>query len=77
MQKSKKLKFENKLERLREIVSIVEDIDTPLDEAISLYKEGIAVAKECGEALRGYEEQVLLLKKTADEFVLEPFDGVS
>jgi len=74
--KSKKnATFEEKLENLAQIVEKVEDSQTPLDEAISLYKEGIAVAKECGETLRRYEEEVLILQKTADDFILEPFSA--
>lgn len=62
--------FEEKLARLEEIVERVET--APLEDAISLYKDGIAIAKECGEKLRGYEEEIFVLKKEADEFTLEP-----
>ncbi|MCL1884496.1 MAG: exodeoxyribonuclease VII small subunit [Defluviitaleaceae bacterium] len=64
--------FEEKLERLSQIVEQVEDSETPLDTAIELYKSGISIAKECGEVLRGYEAEVLTLRKQADEFVLTP-----
>jgi exodeoxyribonuclease VII small subunit len=68
--------FESKLEKLAEIADRVEDSATPLDSAISLYKDGIALAKECGDTLREYEAEVLTLQKTADSFTLEPFAGV-
>jgi exodeoxyribonuclease VII small subunit len=67
--------FEQNLERLAEIVERVEDGATPLDTAISLYKDGISVAKECSEALRKYEAEVLMLQKDAEAFTLEPFFG--
>ncbi|MCL1845780.1 MAG: exodeoxyribonuclease VII small subunit [Defluviitaleaceae bacterium] len=60
--------FEEKLTRLEEITERVEDAQTPLEEAIALYKNGVALAKECGEALRGYEAEILVLKKEADDF---------
>jgi exodeoxyribonuclease VII small subunit len=66
-------KFEDKLKRLEETAEKVEN--APLDDAISLYKDGIELVKECGEILRGYEEQVMVLQKKAGEFILEPFAG--
>ncbi|MCL2356122.1 MAG: exodeoxyribonuclease VII small subunit [Defluviitaleaceae bacterium] len=63
--------FEEKLNRLEEIIERVENAQTPLEEAISLYKDGVKIAGECGENLRGYENEILLLKKEADELILE------
>ena len=75
----KKLKFEQALSRLSEIVEVIEDGDTTLDGAIDLYKEGLGLAKNCGEILGRYESEVLLLQKDADEaFTLTPFsEGIS
>ena len=67
------MKFEKKIERLEKILTQIEDGETPLEDAISLYKDGVALVKECGEVLRAHEEEVLLLQKTAGEFILEPF----
>jgi exodeoxyribonuclease VII small subunit len=79
--KKKAPTFEEKLEKLAEIVEKVEDSGTPLDTSISLYKDGIVLAKECGEVLRKYEEEVFILQKDAEavtaEFSLAPFTGAS
>jgi len=69
--------FEQKLEKLAEIVEQVEDSATPLDSAISLYKDGIALAKDCNETLRVYGDEVLILQKTAEDFTLEPFSNTA
>ncbi|MCL2387705.1 MAG: exodeoxyribonuclease VII small subunit [Defluviitaleaceae bacterium] len=69
----KTITFEEKLQNLAEIIEQVEDSETSLDSAIALYKEGIALAQDCGDTLRKYEEEVLTLQKTAEGFTLEPF----
>lgn len=76
MPAKKKISFEQKLVNLEEIVQQVEDADTPLEKSIALYKDGIALAKDCNETLRTYEEEIHILQKTADEFTLEPFSAV-
>jgi len=65
--------FEANLGRLTEIVEQVEDSQTPLETAISLYKEGLTIAEKCGDVLRRCEEEILTLQKTVDAFSLEPF----
>jgi exodeoxyribonuclease VII small subunit len=67
--------FENKIERVEEIIERVESNDTALEDALSLYKDGIALVKECGEVLQKFEEEVFVLQKSAEEFVLKPFAG--
>lgn len=59
----KKSNFETDISRLAEIVEQVEDGQTELDVAIALYKEGLALAEECGKVLSQYEEEVLILQK--------------
>lgn len=71
----KKISFEAKLEKLAEIVETVDDAATPLDEAISLYKNGVTLAAECGEILRRHEEEILILQKNVEEFSLSPFSA--
>gem|GEM_PF-510409 len=67
--------FEEDLRRLADIVEQVESSETPLDEAIALYKEGLSLAGKCGETLRGCEAEVQALQKSSDGlFTLEPFN---
>ena len=68
--------FEASFELLSTIIEKIESPETPLDNALSLYKEGITIAKTCGEALATYEAEVLTLQKEADGvFLLPPFGG--
>ncbi|MCL2840718.1 MAG: exodeoxyribonuclease VII small subunit [Defluviitaleaceae bacterium] len=74
MPKKTKQSFEENLERLSIIVEQVEDVSTPLDTAIALYKEGLTLAEKCGETLRVHEAEILTLQKSAvGLFELEPF----
>lgn len=50
--------FEEKLERIDEIVKKLETGRVDLDEAISLFKEGKVLARECESMLRSAQEQV-------------------
>ena len=69
----KKKSIEEKFQRLSEISALIEG-DTPLEAAISLYKEGLQLVEDCGSQLKKHEAEVLMLKKNADElFSLEPF----
>jgi len=68
----KKTSFETDIARLAEIVEQVEDAATPLDNAISLYKEGLLLVAKCGKTLGQYEEEILILQKDVDEnFILK------
>ena len=70
----KKKSIEEKFQRLSEITDQIEG-DTPLEAALSLYKEGLTLLEDCGSQLKKYEAEVLLLRKNADGiFSLEPFE---
>lgn len=58
-----KLKFEDKMKRLQEIVDLLDSFDIELDKSISLYKEGLELSKELKEQLSAYEEKIEELKK--------------
>lgn len=58
-----KLKFEDKMKRLQEIVDLLDSSDIELDKSISLYKEGLELSKELKEQLSAYEEKIEGLKK--------------
>ncbi len=50
--------FEEKLERIDEIVKKLETGRVDLDEAIALFKEGKELARECESMLKSAQEQV-------------------
>ena len=58
----KKPSFEADLSRLAEIVELAEDSQTPLDTAVTLYKEGLELAAKCSKTLNQYEEDILILQ---------------
>ena len=58
------IKFEKKLKRLEEIVSILESGEKDLDESLSLYEEGLKLSKELNNQLNSYDE--LINKITED-----------
>ena len=58
-----KLKLEDKMKRLQEIVDLLDSSDIELDKSISLYKEGLELSKELKEQLSAYEEKIEELKK--------------
>ena len=67
--------FEDAMTRLDAIVAKLEEDKLPLDEMLSRYEEGIALARYCGEKLEAAEQKVRLIARKADGSVtLEDFD---
>ncbi|MCK6605539.1 MAG: exodeoxyribonuclease VII small subunit [Ignavibacteriaceae bacterium] len=62
MGKSKETKFRDKISRLEEIASSLEDTTLDLEDALKLYEEGMILAKECTEQLKGAELKITELK---------------
>lgn len=55
--------FEESLKRLEAIVDALERGDVPLDDALRLYEEGIALSKACAERLSKAELTLKRLQK--------------
>ena len=67
--------FEESMKRLDEIVGQLEEDKLPLDKMISLYEEGVGLARACGEKLEAAEQKVrLIAKKAGGGVTLEEFD---
>lgn len=67
--------FEQSIKRLDEIVKSLEKGDVSLSDSMSLFEEGTALIKSCGEMLDKAEQKVVMLKKGADGEPVElPFD---
>ncbi len=52
------MKFEDKIKKLEEIVLKLESGETPIDEAMKLYEEGIALSKELTAILSEAEVKI-------------------
>lgn len=53
--------FEKRLARLKEIVDVLERGDSPLEEGLALFKEGLTLAKACGKQLEAARNEVKLV----------------
>ena len=57
----KELTFEQAMERLEEIVSVLESGKETLDESMKLFEEGTALTAFCSEALKNAEQKIVKL----------------
>ena len=55
---SKTVNFEKSMERLEEIVELLENNDQPLDKMIALFEEGLKLSKECDAKLKEFENRI-------------------
>lgn len=74
--KPPKQNFETALKRLEEIVELLERSETPLDQAIDLYEEGLDLSRFCASKLKGAEIRFKKLAKSSnDQFELTDLDS--
>ena len=59
--------FEQSMERLEEIVGILEDNEQSLDETIALFEEGLNLVKACDDKLKQFELKINEIKSKNDE----------
>ncbi|MBD7935910.1 MULTISPECIES: exodeoxyribonuclease VII small subunit [Cytobacillus] len=71
MAKEKTPTFEEAMEQLEQIVEKLEEGDVPLEEAISIYKNGMELSKLCHDKLKNVEEQ--LTEIITDDGKKQPF----
>ena len=68
--------FETALKRLEEIVELLERSETPLDQSIDLYEEGVELSRFCASKLKGAEVRFKKLAKLSDgQFELTDLDS--
>ncbi|MCU7497053.1 MAG: exodeoxyribonuclease VII small subunit [Ignavibacteria bacterium] len=75
MKKKSEGSFEDMLRRLEEISGMLDNESIGLDEAISLYEEGIELSKTCYSKLKEAEVKVTALRKSL-EMDGEPSDDI-
>ena len=62
LKKPKDLPFEAQMQRLEEIVEILDDGEAALDEMLALYEEGMKRSQYCREYLEKAEQKVTLIQ---------------
>lgn len=73
--KPAKKTFEEDLHRLEQIVQLLEEGNVPLDDAVSLYEEGITISRSCADRLRATELRIKKLTKELDgQFSVKDLD---
>ena len=63
---TKETKFENALEKLEEIVRKLEGGESPLDDSLKMFEEGVRLARFCGGKLDAAERRIEILMKNED-----------
>jgi exodeoxyribonuclease VII small subunit len=58
------LSFEEQMQRLEEIVEILDDGEAALDEMLALYEEGMKRSQYCREYLEKAEQKVTLIQNS-------------
>lgn len=69
---AKKIKIEDGLERLEEILEKMEKPDTALSESFSLYEEGMKLLKSVNNEIDAVEKKVMMLSDSGDLEELPP-----
>ena len=69
----KELSFENAMQRLEEIVALLENGDCPLEESLKLFEEGVKLVKLCNNKLENVESSIKKLTNINGEIVEEDF----
>ncbi|MCD6215062.1 MAG: exodeoxyribonuclease VII small subunit [Candidatus Desulfofervidus sp.] len=68
------LPFEDAIKRLETIVGKLEAGETPLEESLKLFEEGMSLIRYCQRKLDEVEKKVeLLIKNEQGEFETKPF----
>lgn len=66
MSERKTAGFEENMQRLEQIVRMLEKGDAPLEDALKLFEEGTKLVKSCDTLLNKAEKKVVQLSKGAD-----------
>ncbi len=57
----KEVSFEDALDRLEEIVDLLESGENPLEKSLELFEEGVGLVKLCNKKLENVENSVKIL----------------
>ena len=67
--------FESSLEKMESIVDRLEAGDLPLEAALALFEEGVALTRRCAEQLGAAERRIELLVREGASWGARPFEG--
>ena len=73
MNKKKENNFESALKRLEEISDLLESEDTPLEDSIKLFEEGIELKEFCEEKLKSAKLKIDKIVKRNKSFTSTEF----
>ena len=62
----KTMSFEASMERLEEVLRLLEDGSASLDDSLALYEEGIGLVRACTERLDKAEQKIKVLQMQED-----------
>lgn len=63
----KKMTYDQATLRLDEIVKKLEDENTPIEESLKLFKEGIELTQYCTNKLKDIENEITIIQETLKE----------
>ena len=70
----KELSFEKALDRLEEIVGLLESGENPLEKSLDLFEEGVKLVKLCNSKLECVENSIKILMNNDGELVEKDFE---
>ena len=73
MKAGEDLSFEAALEKLEDVLKKLERSDCPLEEALSLFQNGMQLVQFCRGKLNDVESKISILLKESETFI--PFSG--
>lgn len=63
----KKKNFENQLDRLKEIVDMMEQGNVKLEDALKLFEEGVGIYSNCNRLLEDAEQKIKIMTSIGEE----------
>ncbi|ABR48657.1 exodeoxyribonuclease VII, small subunit [Alkaliphilus metalliredigens QYMF] len=70
-----KIKFEEGIKKLEEIINQLENKEQGLDDALELFQEGVRLYRICNEKLTEAEEKISVMIEEGNQLVERPFEG--
>ena len=69
----KTVSFEDNINRLEEIVELLESGEHPLEKSLDLFEEGVKLVKECNSKLEAIEGSIKILTNSDGELIEKDF----